>query len=178
MEKINIGICVKNDRFDRAIWNALVVRQSADSCITVACFAGAAYYKYIGQLDANVICCSISFLSNALTLGYNTYLFVSESKLSLETMLEAIQQDPTLKCMVDGKSVFISSAYKRFKMVVFLAYNAMINVAVGSFVLGLWGLLSINTVDGMAWSSPVIGIIHFGLFGFGFSISNYFFIKW
>lgn len=53
----------------RTIWKQLVARQSVDTLLTITCFSLAAYYKKIGKLEANVICLSISFLSNTIVLG-------------------------------------------------------------------------------------------------------------
>jgi len=71
------------ERSRRVILKGLILRQSVDSITTITTFSLAAYYKMVGNLEANVICCVIGFISNTITLAYNAYLLRKQSRIIL-----------------------------------------------------------------------------------------------
>lgn len=171
------------EKVTRRMWKSLVLRLTAYTLVTICCLSAASYFKYTNQLVPNVICCSIVFLSaSVLAIGYSTFLLKIKSDAVLRILLRTItmnsKRDLTMNSRTSEKDLKLKATYENLKVVLPFGFWNLVITIVLSVGLAVYALASITSDEGMAWSSPLLSLMHAVRLFTSFIAVNKIFIKW
>jgi len=171
------------EKVTREIRKNLIVRRSIDCVISLTFYAFATYFKKQKNIRLQVICIAIPIAMNGVVVfAYNAYLLHSRGKILIRILsktVDSAKSQISLKKRVeseDDKRLVL--AFNKFQRIIPIAIFNVIVSAQSMFALTLWAVLTIDTVDGMAYISPFIAFMISVFMLSSYMITNNMFVVW
>jgi len=171
------------EKVTREIRKKLITRRSIDCAISLTFFAATAYYKRQKNIKLQIICLIVPIMINGIVVfAYNAYLLHSRGKVLVRILSNTVEstraQILSKKKVESEDDKRLEIAFKKFQRIIPIVIWILILSSQSMFVMALWAILTIDTVDGMAFISPFVAfMISFWMLG-AFMVGNKLFIIW